>query len=589
MNKKTAGTDVLKILISFVNPYKSWLVISVVSLIVNVFVNIYIGYLMANIIDIILFRTRDPVKIIAYSVAVIAAGAVSRFFLKYSCGKIAAFTVRDIRHVVSQHIERLKVSSIDTHHSGENISRVTNNATVIQNFLQNSFANIFYNPIIFIGTFIYIFIISWRLLLACTLVFLVIIVLSAMMSKPMQAKAAQLMRHLGKANAVAQDAIWGFPLLKSFNMKDILYGKFKKSMEMVLYNGLSIEKILAVITPIRIMLQALPNMICIIYGGFLIVNKQLTPGGLLTLIYLLQFLIGAAVSFPQLIAELQRTLGAAKHLFEVLEEPVESRESGTPTKEDSNVTIACEHVTFAYDGQNKVLEDLSFTLNGNEVTALVGPSGNGKSTIFKLLCGFYEPLCGCIKLFGIPLEDWGLDEARKQISIVSQDAYIFPASIAENIAYGRPDATMEEIYAAAKAADAHDFILALPDGYHTHSGERGAKLSGGQKQRISLARAILKDAPIIALDEPTSALDSKSEAAVLDALKNNIKNKTVFIIAHRLSTIVNADKILVLDHGTIVEEGTHTQLLLSEGIYRQLYLNRFIPVNSNNVEGELYA
>lgn len=592
MKKKTDNGNTFKTLISFMKPYKGWIFACIVSMVASVSVSIYMGTLMTGMIDLVLVRGNDSGRMLVLFMVVIGIGAASSFFLKYSSGKFSAYIIRDIRHALARQIEGLKVSYMDKHHSGENISRMTNNTAVIQGFLRNSLADLFYHPLVFIGTFAYMLTISWKVIVACILIFPAMIFLSVLMSKPIYKRSRQSMEELGKANSMLQDAVSGFSLLKSFNMKDLLYVKFKESMDKILHIGLQIERNIAVISPIKIILQVLPSMICIVYGGFLIVNRQLTPGGLFTLIYLLQIMIASVSNFPQLITELQGVSGAAGHLFEILKEPVESRESGTPglyEKKYGQVPVEFQQVSFTYDGQEKTLEKLSFTLNREKVTALVGSSGSGKSTVIKLVCGFYEPSCGCINLFGKPLEDWSLEEARKQLSVVSQDIFIFPASIAENISYGRPEATMEEIFTAAKAAGAHEFISDFPEGYSTYVGERGAMLSGGQKQRISLARAILKDAPILVLDEPTSALDSKSEAAILETINGLMKHKTILIVAHRLSTIINADKILVLDKGSIAEIGTHGQLLDLKGIYRQLYDKQFILDSQNNGEGELYA
>jgi subfamily B ATP-binding cassette protein MsbA len=244
---------------------------------------------------------------------------------------------------------------------------------------------------------------------------------------------------------------------------------------------------------------------------------------------------------------------------------------------DSVAVVSFEHLTFGYDEGNTVLKDISFQAGQGDMVAIVGASGGGKSTIFKLLCGFNEPgeHAGTIQLFGKSLTDWNLTSLRSHISMVSQESSLFPATIAENIGYGRLEATREEIVEAAKAAHAHDFIVQLPEGYETLLSERGGGLSGGQKQRISIARALLKNAPLLLLDEPTSALDSQSEAQVQNAMNAVMQNRTVLVIAHRLSTVRQANRIIVLDQGSIVESGSHEELLGRDGVYRKLYLKNF--------------
>lgn len=275
-------------------------------------------------------------------------------------------------------------------------------------------------------------------------------------------------------------------------------------------------------------------------------------------------------------------------MFEVLDWPDERQdgkitsisqdleEDDAESKDDIPV-VSFEHLTFGYNEENTVLKEISFQVGQGETVAIVGASGGGKSTIFKLLCGFNEPgeHAGTVQLFGKNLTDWNLTSLRSHISMVSQEPSLFPATIAENIGYGRLEATRKEIVEAAKAAHAHDFIVQLPEGYETLLSERGGGLSGGQKQRISIARALLKNAPLLLLDEPTSALDSQSEAQVQIAMNAAMQNRTVLVIAHRLSTVRQANRIIVLDQGSIVESGTHEELLGREGVYRKLYLQNF--------------
>jgi ABC-type multidrug transport system fused ATPase/permease subunit len=275
------------------------------------------------------------------------------------------------------------------------------------------------------------------------------------------------------------------------------------------------------------------------------------------------------------IAQYRGNLGTAEHLLEILDKKVERIDGEAYCIDEFASAVEFYKVDFSYDGDTKLFENLSFTIEHGKITALVGPSGVGKSTIFKLLCGFYEHQEGNIKLYGKSLKRWKLSAARSLTSIVSQDTYLFPGTIIENIAYGCPSASVDEIVAAARAANAHDFIMEFPEGYNTTTGERGAKLSGGQRQRISIARAILKNAPILLLDEATSALDMESERQVQEALDIFMKGRTVFIIAHRLSTVKNADEILVLNQGQIVERGKHEQLLEKEGMYKKLYFKKF--------------
>jgi subfamily B ATP-binding cassette protein MsbA/ATP-binding cassette subfamily B protein AbcA/BmrA len=282
--------------------------------------------------------------------------------------------------------------------------------------------------------------------------------------------------------------------------------------------------------------------------------------------------------FLAVLKQMRETIPAVERLFEILDASAErspERAGEHPFEVQAKApAVALEQVRFGYDDQNPILDGLSFQVLQGETVALVGPSGSGKSTVLRLLCGFYESQEGRISVYGNPLDQCSPSDARAHLSFVAQESYLFPTTIGENIAYGRRGVTRDEIVAAAVMANAHDFILEQPEGYDTLVGERGTRLSGGQRQRIALARALLKDAPLLLLDEPTSALDTQSEALVQDALDRLMEGRSVLVVAHRLSTIREADRVLVLDAGSIVESGTHEQLMQDETLYKRLYLRQ---------------
>ncbi|MFN2281895.1 MAG: ABC transporter ATP-binding protein, partial [Anaerolineales bacterium] len=274
------------------------------------------------------------------------------------------------------------------------------------------------------------------------------------------------------------------------------------------------------------------------------------------------------------IRSLREVSPAVERVFEILDQPAEDGKAGEFEPASSAKAVSFESVSFHYGEETQILDDFTLEVDEGQVVALVGSSGCGKSTVLKLLCGFYRPQQGEIRIAGQDIVLSGIREARKRVSLVSQETYLFPTTIAENIAYGKVGASQQEIEEAARAANAHDFITGLPQGYQTQVGEWGSRLSGGEKQRISLARAILKDAPILLLDEPTSALDAQSEAVVQEALERFMQGRTVLVIAHRLATIKNVDQIVVLDQGRLVECGTHAELMGAETLYQRLYLKQ---------------
>ncbi len=314
------------------------------------------------------------------------------------------------------------------------------------------------------------------------------------------------------------------------------------------------------------------------YGGRLVFSGGLPAGDLIAFLMLTIFVAGSVGSFVGLYSQFQEALGASKRIFDLLDEHSDLPMAEQPTTLATiRGQVRFERMSFNYGdrGDTPVLHNINLDAQPGEVTALVGPSGAGKTTLVTLLPRFYDPTEGRILLDGQDLRELDLNNLRQAIGIVPQETQLFSGSIAENILYGRPDASDEDVIAAARAANAHDFISSFPDGYDTLVGERGVKLSGGQRQRVAIARAILKDPRILILDEATSALDNESEALVQDALEHLMQGRTTFVIAHRLSTIQNADRIVVLDDGEIVQVGTHDSLLAKGGLYRELYDKQF--------------
>jgi ABC-type multidrug transport system fused ATPase/permease subunit len=314
-----------------------------------------------------------------------------------------------------------------------------------------------------------------------------------------------------------------------------------------------------------------------LYGGYLAINGGITTGELFAFVFLVQYLIEPLTEIPQMFSQVRVATAAHERIRDVLDLP-EERVKGLPVQDPSShdVVIECKDISFQYSEVSPVLQSVSFRVLRNQTIAIVGSSGAGKSTIFQLLCGHHQPQDGAIYFCGEDMQKLNLEEVRSRISIVSQDTFLFPDTIFENISYGNPDAAMEDIVSAAKAAFIHDFIMTLPDGYQTMIGERGIRLSGGQKQRVSIARAFLKKAPVLLFDEATSALDTESETSIQRNLSDIAGQCTMLVIAHRLSTIINADEIIVLHEGRIVERGSHPYLLEHGSRYRQLYRQQFL-------------
>ncbi|WP_156889603.1 ABC transporter ATP-binding protein [Paenibacillus harenae] len=580
-------------LFKYMKPYGFWIVLSIAASLTVAAIDIWLGLFIERLVEDatgIFARSFGPTLTLLAALTII--GAAASYAIKYALTRFSACALRDIRSDIVSHLERSTVAALESRHSGDLVSRLTNDTTVIQQFFMMHFSNLFYMPIVFIGALTVLLMTSWKLVLFSLLFLPVAIVITSVLIFPMNKMSEQLQQYLGSANAIAQDTIGGIPMLKAFNMFKAMSLKYKAAMELVLMKGLQVEKRRAFIAPISLLLMSSPIIFSVSYGGYLIGEGELSAGSMVLFLYMLNFLMQPLSMAPVLSAQIQEVKGAAKRLFEMLDLPLEPSERETQMIDMAVLPLEFDSVSFAYESKPDVLENISFKANSKQTVALVGPSGSGKSTILKLICGFYGMeedseaavsgvrLSGDIRVFGRPLQSWNPVHLRDQLALVSQDTYLFPVSVADNIGYGRPGASREDIIDAAKAAGAHAFIDMLPERYETVLGERGARLSGGERQRLAIARAILKDAPILLLDEATSALDTQSESIVQEALERVMKDRTVLVVAHRLSTIKEADLVLVLDQGRIVEQGTHASLLEQRGLYMKLYYKQFAALES---------
>ncbi|CAH1202648.1 Lipid A export ATP-binding/permease protein MsbA [Paenibacillus plantiphilus] len=606
-------------LAKYMKPYSLWILLSISASLVTAAIDIWLGLFIEGLVEDATGGFLVGMGATFTLLAVLTVtGAAASYAIKYALTRFSANALRDIRRDLVSHLERTRVSELESRHSGDLVSRLTNDTAVIQNFFKLHFSNLFYMPVVFVAALTVLLLTSWKLVLFSLLLLPVAILITSLLVFPMNKMSEQLQQHLGSANAIAQDTIGGIPMLKAFNMFRAMSSKYRAAMELVLAKSLQVEKRRALIAPVSLMLLSSPIIFSVSYGGYLIGEGELTAGGMILFLYLLNFLMQPLSMAPILSAQVQEVKGAAKRLLELLELPLEPSGRGEPPiVEGSGPSLELEGVSFAYEGKPQVLTDISFQLPAGQTVALVGPSGSGKSTILKLICGFYgmeeeraestesadstniagsagsagadsagegARLTGTIRVLGQPLGVWDPLPLRDRLSLVSQDTYLFPVSIADNIGYGLAGASRESIIEAARAAGAHEFIVELPQGYETVLGERGARLSGGQRQRLAIARAMLKRAPILLLDEATSALDTQSEALVQEALERVMHSSTVLVVAHRLSTIQEADLVLVLKDGRIVERGTHDFLLAQNGLYTKLYLKQFARTAEEDVD-----
>lgn len=576
MKKKSYSTKkLITYLIPFIKPFKLLIFICIFIAIIDTLVGMSEAYLTKELVNAALkHNSADLYQFIILMIIIIFFGIGVTFLFKYIYGFFSSSVLLKMRQFVMLHIQKLPVSFMENNHSGDLISRVSGDLAIVQNFISGDFLNLIVQVLSFIAAFSYMLILNWQLLCASIILIPPALLIIMYLNKPVQRYTRTGLDYVGNATSVLQDTIGGINMVKAFNIGDYLYSKYKKHVTDTLNLTLKKIKILSWSAPLDATLRMLPTVLCFSYGGFMAYNGKLSPGELLSFSFLLGYITWPLSYLPSITSNIRDTLGAAERLAEVLEIPQE-RKTGTALKKSDSKVIDFGNVSFSYNKKVKVLKDFNLSVPYGKKIAIVGPSGSGKSTIVKILCGFYENYQGQVKLYDREIKKWSLNDLRSLFSLVSQETFLFPVSIYENILFGRTDAGKEEVIKAAKDTYAHEFISKLKNGYDTLVGERGIKLSGGQKQRIALARAILKNAPILLFDEATSALDTHSEMIVQKAMNKIMKNKTVIIIAHRLSTIKDVDEIIVVDKGSICEKGTHDELISKKGLYSELYLKQF--------------
>lgn len=562
----------------FFKPYRFWIIVSFFCALLNSFFSVCVPYMMQHLMDTAVSSDFYTFKKYLYLTGVIVViEAVVIFFEKYYTNLCSITYRHDMRSNIADHVQDLPVNVLKNYNSGDIVSRMNNDLQIICDFFKG-IPELIFQPLLMIVSIIYMLTISWKLLIATLVLIPISSVVFNKINKPIEVYSKELMEESSVVNSMLQDVIGGMYILKAFNLKNVLTSKFAKVTDNIKNKGLKKARLNAYLTPVFLALRLIPQLICPLYGGYLAMNKEISAGDLVAFIMLISNVFLPVEKILTFLSQVRETNPAFNRMINLLEEPVENK-NGTAVKIHTNSEpLEFSNVTFSYDSKVNILSNVSFKIEKGTTTAIVGPSGTGKSTILKLICKFYAPSCGTIKMFGNDIKNCTDESIRHLISYMSQESYLYPVTIAENIGIGRPGAAQEEIINAAKAANAHDFIMQLPQGYHTVMTERGGNLSGGQCQRISLARMILKNAPLVLLDEPTSALDLQSEALIQDSLKKFTKNKTVIIVAHRLSTIKDADQIMVLDGNNIRECGTHEELMRKNGLYKMLYSSQLAPV-----------
>ena len=496
-----------------------------------------------------------------------------KYYVSYQGHMMGANMERDMRQQLFDHYEKLSFSYYDQNNSGQMMSKLVSDLFDISEFAHHGPENLFISLVKIVGAFIFLVFINKKLALPLILLVIVMFVFSFRQNAKMQETFMENRRKIGDVNASLQDTLSGIRVVQSFANEDIERAKFKKSNEAFLVSKRDNYHCMGSFMSSNLFFQGMMYLVTLVYGGYLIAQGEMQTADLAMYALYIGIFISPIQILVELVEMMQKGLSGFRRFLDVMETESEIRDADNAAElTDVKGHVRYDHVSFHYsDDETPVLSDISIDIPAGKSIALVGPSGSGKTTICSLLPRFYDVTGGSITVDGKDIRGLTLKSLRSQIGMVQQDVYLFDGTIKDNIAYGKPGASDEEIIKAAKCASIHDFIMELPDKYDTYVGERGTRLSGGQKQRISIARVFLKNPPILILDEATSALDNESERWIQKSLEELSKNRTTITIAHRLSTIRDADEIIVITEEGIAERGTHAELLEKNGLYAAYY------------------
>ena len=499
-------------------------------------------------------------------------GYVSIYLMKY----VAERVMTDVRDELYGHLHSLSLGFFLRKNTGEIVSRVTADVDALGAAVTDLFRNVLREPFTIAGLMGVLFLIHWQLALASVVIFPVTVIPIVKFGQKIRRRGTRVLERRAELSTVLQEGITGVRIVQAFGMEEYERRRFRAKNRELFQAIMRIVRVDALSSPVMEILEAVGIVIAVWLGGWLVVHGGLTPGAFMGFLGALASLYVPIKRLSAVNNNIQRGMAGVTRVFEVLDQrPDVADRPGSCILPPVKETLTFEHVSFAYEAGRFILRDIHFQAKMGEIVAIVGASGVGKSTLVNLIPRFFDPTEGRILLDGMDLRDMTLASLRAQIGMVTQDTILFDDTVANNIAYGQSGrGTLARIQEAARQANADEFVRQLPEGYATQIGEKGVRLSGGQKQRIAIARAILKDPPILILDEATSALDAGAERLVQEALERLMRNRTTFVIAHRLSTVIQADKIAVLVDGRLAEMGTHPELMAVRGAYFRLYQNQ---------------